>query len=137
VIIGISDGEMFPTLGEAVMANIQLSQTLIGREVERLFSETTASHGEVYENPALGTHFVYGLDPIEPQKEAACRALVAREWFAINAPADAQPLPFRCDRKARGATQPAGAGRSASELVGIGARLSRAREGSEHEQRGI
>ena len=84
------------------MANIKLSESLIGREVERLFSETTASHGEVYENPVLGTHFVYGVDPIEPQKEAACRALVAREWFAINAPADAQPLPFRCDRKAPG-----------------------------------
>jgi hypothetical protein len=84
------------------MANIKLSESLIGREVERLFSETTASHGEVYENPVLGTHFVYGVDPIEPEKEAAYRALLAREWFAVNAPADAQPLPFRCNRKAPG-----------------------------------
>jgi hypothetical protein len=75
------------------MANIKLSESLIGREVERLFSETTASHGEVYENPVLGTHFVYGVDPIEPQKEAAYRAFLAREWFALNSPADAPPLP--------------------------------------------
>ena len=75
------------------MANIKLSVSLIGREVERLFSETTVSHGEVYENPVFGTHFVYGVDPIEPQKEAAHRRLVAREWFALNSPADAPPLP--------------------------------------------
>ena len=71
------------------MANTKLSETLIGREVERLFSETTASHGEVYENPVTGGRFVYGIEPIEPQKEAACRALLAREWFAVNGPADA------------------------------------------------
>jgi hypothetical protein len=35
----------------------------------------------------------------------------------------------------RSAAQPAGAGRSASELAGIGARLARAREGSKHDQR--
>ena len=36
---------------------------------------------------------VYGIEPIEPQKEAARRRLVAREWFALNSPADAPPLP--------------------------------------------
>jgi hypothetical protein len=81
------------------MAAIKLSETLIGREVERLFSETTASHGEVYENPVLGTHFVYGVDPIEPQKEVAYRALLAREWFALNGPADAPPLPITYEER--------------------------------------
>jgi hypothetical protein len=35
----------------------------------------------------------------------------------------------------RSAAQPAGAGRSASELAGIGACLARAREGGKHDQR--
>jgi hypothetical protein len=81
------------------MANVKLSQTLIGREVERLFSETTASHGEVYENPVTGGRFVYGIEPIEPQKEAACRALLAREWFAVNGPADAPQLPITYEER--------------------------------------
>ena len=76
------------------MGNIKLSQTLIGREVERLFSETPGSHGGHYENPVTGGHFVYGIEPIEPQKEAAYRALLAREWFAFNGPSDAPPLPI-------------------------------------------
>ena len=71
------------------MANIQLSESLIGREVDRLFSETTASHGEVYENPVTGGRFVYGIEPIEPQKEAAYRAL----WHANGSPLTAQPTP--------------------------------------------
>jgi len=81
------------------MANIKLSESLIGREVERLFSETTASHGEVYENPVTGGRFVYGGDPIAPQKDAACRALLAREWFALNGPADAPQLPITYEER--------------------------------------
>jgi hypothetical protein len=76
------------------MANIKLSESLIGREVERLFSETPGSHGGHYENPVTGGRFVYGLDPIGPQKKEACRALLAREWFAVNGPADAPQLPI-------------------------------------------
>jgi hypothetical protein len=79
---------------EPVMTWTKLSQTLIGREVERLFSETSASHGEVCENPVTGGRFVYGIEPIEPQKEAACRALLARVWFSVNGPADAPRLPI-------------------------------------------
>ena len=81
------------------MANFKLSESLIGREVERLFSETTASHGEVYENPVTGGRFVYGIEPIEPQKQAACRALLAREWFALNGPADAPQLPIAYEER--------------------------------------
>ena len=81
------------------MAITKLSETLIGREVERLFSETTASHGEVYENPVTGGRFVYGIEPIEPQREAAYRALLAREWFAVNSPADAPQLPITYEER--------------------------------------
>jgi hypothetical protein len=44
-------------------------------------------------NPVTGAGYVGGLDPIEEQKEEAGRALEAREWFRLNGPADAQPLP--------------------------------------------
>ena len=81
------------------MANNKLSQTLIGREVERLFGENPGSHGGHYENPVTGGRFVYGFDPIEPQKEAAYRALLAREWFAVNGPADAPQLPITYEER--------------------------------------
>ena len=81
------------------MEPVKLSETLIGREVERLFSETPGSHGGHYENPVTGGRFVYGFDPIEPQKEAAYRALLAREWFAVNGPADAPQLPITYEER--------------------------------------
>jgi len=82
----------------------------IARLVDQLFS--TGRYGEPFINPVTGFGFMYGDDPIEPQKEAArralglifslvkegnvhgCAQLLAREWFAINGPADAQPLPI-------------------------------------------
>ena len=45
-------------------------------------------------NPVTLAGYVHGIDPIAPQKEDAHRALLAREWFALNGPADAQPLPL-------------------------------------------
>jgi hypothetical protein len=68
--------------------------SLVDREVERLFSERPAQHGENCRNPVTGDGYVHGEDPIEPQKEAARRALFNREWFAIYGPADVQPLPI-------------------------------------------
>ena len=44
-------------------------------------------------NPVTGGCWVPGIDPIRPQKKAALRALLAREWFAQHAPPDAPPLP--------------------------------------------
>src|SRR6516162_3232262 len=67
---------------------------LVGREVDRLFAEGPPMHPEVRTNPITGGHYLAGIDPVEPQKEQARRALLAREWFAINGPADAQPLPL-------------------------------------------
>lgn len=81
------------------MAITKLSETLIGREVERLFSENPGSDGGHYENPVTGGRFVHGFDPIEPQKEAAYRALLAREWFAVNGPADAPQLPITYEER--------------------------------------
>ena len=76
------------------MDAINLTETLIGREVERLFSENPAQSNGLCTNPVTGQYYVRGVDPIAPQKEAAYRALLAREWFAFTAPPDATPLPI-------------------------------------------
>jgi hypothetical protein len=76
------------------MDAIDLTETLIGREVERLFSENPAQSNGLCTNPVTGADYVRGVDPIAPQKEAAYRALLAREWFAFTAPPDATPLPI-------------------------------------------
>ena len=76
------------------MDAINLAKTLIGREVERLFNESPARYGENCRNPVTGAGYVHGVDPIAEQKEAAYRVLLAREWFAFNAPPDAPPLPI-------------------------------------------
>jgi hypothetical protein len=62
--------------------------------VDRLFSEIKAKRGDHCENPVTGYWFVWGLDPIAPQKKEAVVALHAREWFAVNGPPDAPPLPL-------------------------------------------
>lgn len=66
----------------------------IEESVDRLFSEIKAEGGECCDNPVTGGGFVWGLDPIAPQKKAAVVALRAREWFAVNGPPDAPPLPL-------------------------------------------
>jgi hypothetical protein len=62
--------------------------------VDRLFCEMDAKRGECCRNPVTGGGFVWGLDPIAPQKKAAVVALRAGEWFAVNGPPDAAPLPL-------------------------------------------
>jgi len=76
------------------MASSKLSETLIGREVERLFGQISAQRGDVCRNPVTGAEFVYGLDPIKKQKEAAYRRLLVRDYFALNSPADAPLMPI-------------------------------------------
>ena len=83
------------------MACTKLSETPIGREVERLFGEISAKRGDLCENPVTGGQFVYGFDPIRLQKKIAYNALLAREDFAVNGPADAPRLPlehWECER---------------------------------------
>jgi hypothetical protein len=83
------------------MASSNLSETPIGREVERLFAEVSANRGDLCTNPVTGGDFVYGFDPIQLQKKMAHHALRAREDFAVNGPADAPQLPlehWECER---------------------------------------
>jgi hypothetical protein len=68
--------------------------SLVDREVERLFNQRSARHGEYCENPVTRAGYIHGEDPIEPQKEEARRALFNREWFAMYGPGDLQPLPI-------------------------------------------
>ena len=75
--------------------------------VDQLFNEIGAKHGEWCRNPVIGGGFVWGIDPIAEQKEAAVTAVRAREWFAVNGPPDAPPLPLSHNdkedyRRARG-----------------------------------
>lgn len=74
-------------------------QSLIEKEVERLFAELNAKPGEGCDNPVTGAGFVWGDDPIAEQKEAAIVALLAREWFAVNGPPDAPQLPLNIDER--------------------------------------
>jgi hypothetical protein len=70
------------------------SNSLIKREVDRLFAEVNAKPFGCCRNPITAGGFVKGLDPIAPQKKDAAAALLAREWFAVNGPRDAPPLPL-------------------------------------------
>jgi hypothetical protein len=70
------------------------SNSLIEREVDRLFDAIVAPQGQCGNNPVTGGGFVWGLDPIAEQKKDAVVAILAREWFAVNGPPDAPPLPL-------------------------------------------
>jgi len=70
------------------------SNNLIKREVDRLFAGLNAKRGECCINPITSGGFVWGIDPIATQKKEAIAALLAREWFAVNGPPDAPPLPL-------------------------------------------
>jgi hypothetical protein len=83
------------------MASTQVNETLVRREVERLFGEISAKRGDLCTNPITGGEFVYSFDPIRLQKKMAYHALRAREDFARNGPADAPRLPleyWECER---------------------------------------
>src|SRR5262249_55958363 len=53
-----------------------------------------------------GGEFVYGFDSIKRQKAAACKRLLVREFFALNGPPDAPPMPT--DERDRGQAKYAG-----------------------------
>jgi hypothetical protein len=75
------------------MANIKPAETQIAREVERLFGEISAERGDLCTNPVTGGEFVYGVDSIKRQKDAAYKRLLVREHFALHRPPDAPLMP--------------------------------------------
>jgi hypothetical protein len=75
------------------MASSKISESPIGREVERLFGEISAERGDLCTNPVTGGEFVYGLDSIKRQKDAAYKRLLVREYFALHGPPDAPLMP--------------------------------------------
>ena len=70
-----------------------LASKFVDREMERLFKQDPPVYGGFCRNPVTGGGYVGGLDPTEKQKEAARRPLMAREWYRLHGPADAQPFP--------------------------------------------
>ena len=70
---------------------------LLERKVDQLFAAQNAKPGDCCRNPVTGISFVWGLDPVAPQKDEAVRALYARAGFVCNAPSDAPPLPISHD----------------------------------------
>ena len=76
------------------MTVIQIAQRRIARRVDMLFAKNPGRYGEICVNPVTGVRYVYGVEPIEPQKKAARDALLARDKFAVVGPKDAQPLPI-------------------------------------------
>jgi hypothetical protein len=76
------------------MTMIDLAERRVRREVDRLFHENRPGYGERCENPITGGRYVGRLDPTAAQKQMARRALLARDWFTVNGPPDALPLPL-------------------------------------------
>jgi hypothetical protein len=73
--------------------------SVIKAEVDRLFKEASVPYGELCRNPVTGGEFVWGLDPIAPQKNKAYKALLAQQLFALIGPPDAPPLPLSRDER--------------------------------------
>jgi hypothetical protein len=71
--------------------------SLIEREVDRLFKEHPPVYDKLCTNPVTGADYVGILDPTKKQKRAACRALLARQYFHFHAPPDVPPLPIHWD----------------------------------------
>jgi hypothetical protein len=51
------------------MASTKQTETSIGREVERLFSEISAKRGAICTNPITGEQFIYGHFSMKREKE--------------------------------------------------------------------
>jgi hypothetical protein len=84
-------------LGRLVLEKAHMASTkneaLVGREVERLFSEISAKRGDLCTNPVTDGKFVYGFDSIKRQKDAAYKRLLVRQYFALYGPPDAPRMP--------------------------------------------
>lgn len=68
-------------------------------DVERLFKEDHLWGGKAYRNPVTDTLYIKVPREVKREKAEARQALLAREWFRIHGPHDAQPLPVSpCER---------------------------------------
>jgi hypothetical protein len=67
-------------------------------KIDRLFDEAADRFEQERQNPITGSRFT-GIDPIKPQKQAALRALLAREHFAMTGPEDAPRLPLSYEER--------------------------------------
>jgi hypothetical protein len=80
------------------MSNDAIAREAIAREVDRLFEEDRKKHyGQLSDIPTVGGSYIPGQENggvIRSLKKRARAALYAREWFKINGPADAPPLPL-------------------------------------------
>jgi hypothetical protein len=68
--------------------------SIITAHVDQLFADAERSRPRGLTNPVTGEYWLANVVPSEPEKRNACRALLAREWFAFNGPPDAPPLPI-------------------------------------------
>jgi hypothetical protein len=70
-------------------------------DVDHVLSNAADRHETMRRNPFTSGGWVARLDPIEPEKEVAVRAVLARRWHAKYGPADAdlQPLPLGYDER--------------------------------------
>jgi hypothetical protein len=64
----------------------------IEMQVNELFKDVPK--GRWSRNPVTDGCWVSGRDPVKAQKQLACQALLAREWFAGHKPDDAPELPL-------------------------------------------
>jgi hypothetical protein len=67
-------------------------------QVDQLFRELRGPSGTVCDWPVIGGHFLKG-EKTTRMRQLACKALAARDWFAINGPPDAPPLPLSYDER--------------------------------------
>src|SRR5215475_12624660 len=71
-------------------------------EVAHMFQRNAARPGQRCDWPVVGAHYVSGEESIELMREMmekAIRAVEAREWFELNGPSDAPPLPLSYDER--------------------------------------
>jgi hypothetical protein len=62
--------------------------------VDHVFNNAPDRYETTRRNPVICEGWFSRLDPIQPEKEAAVRAFLARKWFENNGPVDLQPLPL-------------------------------------------
>jgi hypothetical protein len=79
---------------ELNMKTTDLTERRVAAEVDRQFRENPPVPGQHCVNPVTGASYVGGRDPAALQKKQARRALLARERFRREGPADAPELPL-------------------------------------------